>query len=92
MYLPLNGVPIVGGGQMAQANVLNIDTKMKAYFDAINASAQPGLNDQVVSVASNTAGVSFGVTSIVVDSNPDTQRRRDDRITPATVSVNQIVI
>jgi hypothetical protein len=76
MYLPMDNLSNDGHGQQSSANVNQQATKWALCFHDWNASGDNG----IVSVVSRIgAGGALPVTSIVVDSRADIQRRRANK-------------
>lgn len=85
MYLPANGMPAGSDHQFAAANVATLAAAMGSFFSDVNALTDVG-NVSVVSQAGAAGGVT-PVTSIIVDTKVDIQRRRADAIVPTASSV-----
>lgn len=82
MYTPMTKGTVATGGQLAGSFTNNVATWWGATFAGINSAVAPGF----VVVLSQIAGSAQRVTSVAVDTRVDIQRRRADRITPATTS------
>lgn len=72
MYLPLNGLALGTDAQIPAAACDAITATWKALFDDWNGSGDNG----VISVVSSTATQHRAVSSLIVDSRIDIQRRR----------------
>lgn len=80
MYLPMTGGALGTNHQLTQANVTDLVTAGKAFFD--------GLNTDAASLAYGSVCVhgragDIEVESIRIDSEPDVQRRRANKLQPA---------
>lgn len=74
-YLPATGIAMNANGVIASnAAVDDLGDAALALFNGL-------IDDTLLPViASFTKGASYGVTSLVIDNKPDTQRRRTDKI------------
>lgn len=77
LYLPACGVPIGANGLADTTAVGNIGGVVKTCLSALNA-----VDGCTVAVASFTKGIAYPVVAVIVDNKPDTQRRRQDQLTP----------
>lgn len=77
MYLPLNGLSLDANAQLSSSSIGLVADAAKDLVDDINAG---GLE---VVVMSATQTLTTPVTSIIVDSILDTQRRRRNKLVPA---------
>lgn len=71
VYLPCNDT-VMSSGQVASGNVGQLATWMAAFLTSVNGD----LGDQHVVVLSQVSGTAHPITSVVVDSKIDIQRRR----------------
>jgi hypothetical protein len=85
MYWPCAGASLDTGHQLANANVSGAAAAAATMFTALNTYGTPGpgpanlLNLQCV-VYSDAGSLLSPITSVKVDSEPDVQRRRADRV------------
>lgn len=78
MYLPAGGVTLTPtDSEFGTSEITNAASAVATFFSAINTQggAPPQGPEQVV-VLSKVAGTALPVTSVIVDSRPDIQRRR----------------
>jgi hypothetical protein len=86
MYVPGTGAGLVTPHQWSLAQTLTQANATKALITSLNAfTSVPGnVTAATVQVISFTHGQNALVTSLVVDSDPDIQRRRSDKILPSS--------
>jgi hypothetical protein len=87
-YLPLtNGTPMSGGQfQISSSAATIVANAYKAMMDSINSATIPApFTSHRVAVRSSSIGTGIPVTSVIVDSLPDAQHRREDKILPLYV-------
>lgn len=85
-YTPATGITLGADHQVAQTLLDAIGGKWKALIDSINAVSSPEFGRVVV----HGARGNFAVTQVRVDSEPDIQRRRADKILPLRRSLLSI--
>lgn len=84
MYLPLNGLVIQPTGQLSQTQVDAIRTYTTALLSACLAGS---LTPVIVSATQSSA---VPITTVVVDSVMDTQRRRRNKLVPVATSTGVV--
>lgn len=84
MYLPFHGTVQVVNGSVT-GDVTQYASALKDLFDSINSET-----DEVPAVVSPTLGDSSPILAVRVDSKPDVQRRRENRLT-ADTSVTEVL-
>lgn len=87
-YLPLtNGTPMSGGlFQISSAAATTVANAYKAMIDSINsATIAAPFTSHRVAVRSSSIGTGIPITSVIVDSLPDAQHRREDKLLPTYV-------
>lgn len=89
MYLPLDAMAMGSAGQYNSTQVNNVGAAMKAYLDAVRALTIVGSATHPV-VASHVSGLQTEISTVIVDSIPDIQRRRADKLVPTTISTNAL--
>jgi len=88
LYLPASGTTLDTTHRFANPLLGQVADAMKAMFDAVNDFVVPvGL---VVSVLSQKDSDSEFVTSISIDSKPDVQRRRENKMAPGLTETRAI--
>lgn len=87
MYLPMTGGALGSNHQLVQANVTDYAAAAKAFMDGVNSDAVvPDFGR--VSVAGSAGPIP--VTSVRVDSEPDVQRRRANKIQAAFYGIGTL--
>jgi hypothetical protein len=87
-YLPLtSGTPMSGGQfQISSSAATIVANAYKAMIDSINsATFLAPFTSHRVAVRSSSIGTGIPITSVIVDSLPDAQHRREDKILPLYV-------
>jgi hypothetical protein len=89
IYVPWTGGGVSSNGQTNQTMCDNMSGATKALLDALNALdlSAHGVTSQTVEVVSFTRGLTTPVDHVIVDSIPDTQHRRQDKVAPIAKSV-----
>lgn len=77
MYLPCTAAPLGTDHQIPSTTVNNVAIAVKALVDGINGRPTPGPFGRVV--VAGSAGI-VPLTSVLVDSEPDIQRRHADKL------------
>jgi len=91
MYLPLSGVPMATGGLYSSGSIGAVADAAKASIDASNALATVGsITSTRAVVASQADGLVLPVTRITMDTKPDSQRRRQNKLV-ATLTSRTII-
>jgi hypothetical protein len=81
MYFPFTSPSKMDvDGQVQAADVSSLNSSLRGYFVALNASTPTNGGTFVSSVASWTHGFVTALTSVTADSKVDTQRRRADKV------------
>lgn len=80
MYFPAGGMSIGADAQFQPADAASLSSALAAFFTGLNSGAS-GRRVIVYSVAGSAARV---VTTVRVDTKPDVQRRRVNKIQPTT--------
>lgn len=85
-YLPFNGTALTTGHQFSTTPITNAAIAYQTWLQAINAysSVPSNVSSIVPCVASHVTGNLSPITQVTVDSDPDTQRRRSDKILAAS--------
>lgn len=86
MYLPARGQVITPTGQISETDTTGLASEWAAILGQVNGIALPGGGNPSVSVVSQTLTNSTVVTSVIVDSVPDIQRRRSNKLVASTRS------
>lgn len=92
-YMPCTIGGVIGGtGQVGGTSVTNSSPAWAAAIRGLNGMAAGVVNPhgQTVVVASFTKGAGYPIRSIVIDSIPDTQHRREDKLVAVTVSTTAV--
>lgn len=87
MYWPADGADLSGGHQLPAALVGHVAGTVAEYFHDIKV-AYPGITGPCVVSQTNTSYKA--ITSVKVDSKPDIQRRRANKVTPITTAVSAV--
>lgn len=87
-YVPLTGATLAAGGQVAAGDCTRVGNAFVALLQALNAysNATHHLTNLTPCVMSATKSLATPIASIIVDSLPDTQHRREDKLSPQTRS------
>jgi hypothetical protein len=82
MYVPLSATLCDNSGQLGSAPALYLSETTAALFEAVNTLdlTAHGVTGQTCVVASFTKAQTFPITTVIVDSIPDTQRRRENAL------------
>jgi hypothetical protein len=88
MYLPAAGLAVGSDNQWPQANCTTVANDLAAFLSAVQGIAAIG-NVSVISQVG--AGLATPVNRIRVDTKPDIQRRRANKIAPTAVSFANVV-
>lgn len=82
MYVPATGVPLDSNHQVSSATCIVAANATRDLFDDVNAyvNAPANIVSQRVVIRSAAAGNGPAVTVVLVDSEPDIQRRRADAL------------
>lgn len=89
MYMPLNGINLQPNAQLNQAACTAIANGWATCFSDWNAS---GDNGQVVVMSRVGAGHTNVVSEVIVDSIPDTQRKRRNKVAAAFVQTAVVTV
>jgi hypothetical protein len=87
MYLPLTNSALSASLQVVPATALAYATATATLCTALNGMSLSShqVSSQTCCVASFTKGEMTPITSVQVDTLPDTQHRRDDKTLPVAV-------
>lgn len=84
-YLPATGIGMTALGLVSDSSAIDgLGVALGDFFDDIQAAAGD------LAVVSFTTFAINGVTSLVIDNKPDTQRRREDKISPTHIKVQTL--
>jgi hypothetical protein len=90
MYFPITAAPFSANHQLGQSQCNSWATATGNLFNSVNASGYGTWTPQVI-VANDKDFPPF-VTQVKVDSNPDTQRRREDKLRAAFFKLQDVLV
>lgn len=82
MYLPTDGFAVSGAGQYSGAGTTDLCHAVASFMTAVNTFVPAQMTAVVFS---DTGSATHPITSVIVDSVPDIQRRRANKLVPTQV-------
>lgn len=90
MYLPLDAMPMQAAGNYNTTGTASVSGQTATMINSINAATLAAGTATAV-IRSEAAGSVQAVTAVVVDSIPDVQRRRANKLASALTTTSQVI-